>query len=100
MNAEQLRGLLEQVRVGERTVDAAYAALKDLPYQDLGFARLDHHRALRQGFPEVVFCEGKRVEHIVEIMQHLTRERGNIPCDSSRAARREIFRPRAHRRRR
>ena len=74
MNAEHLRELLEQVRVGDRTVDDAFAALKDLPYEDLGFARLDHHRALRQGFPEVVFCEGKRVEHIVEIMQRLARE--------------------------
>ncbi len=74
MNAEHLRGLLEQVRAGERSIDEAMTALKDLPYEDLGFARLDHHRALRQGFPEVVFCEGKRTEHIVEIMQHLTRE--------------------------
>ena len=74
MNAEHLRELLEQVRVGDRTVDDAFAALKDLPYEDLAFARLDHHRALRQGFPEVVFCEGKRVEHIVEIMQRLARE--------------------------
>ena len=74
MNAEHLRGLLEQVRAGERTIDEAMTALKDLPYQDLGFARLDHHRALRQGFPEVVFCEGKRIEHTVEIMRQLTRE--------------------------
>ncbi len=74
MNAEYLRALLQQVRVGERSVDDAVAALQDLPYEDLGFARLDHHRALRKGFPEVVFCEGKRVEHTIEILQRLTRE--------------------------
>ncbi|MDE3091720.1 MAG: nickel pincer cofactor biosynthesis protein LarB [Chloroflexota bacterium] len=74
MNAEHLRELLQQVRAGGRSVDDAIAALKDLPYEDLGYARLDHHRALRQGFPEVVFCEGKRVEHTVEILLRLTRE--------------------------
>lgn len=71
MNAEALRGLLEQVRKGACSIDDALARLKDLPYQDLGFARLDHHRALRQGFPEVVFCEGKRPEHVVAILREL-----------------------------
>lgn len=74
MNADHLRQILRQVRTGERTVEDAAAALKDLPYEDLGFARLDHHRALRQGFPEVIFCEGKRIEHVVAIAQHLARE--------------------------
>ncbi|MBI5302485.1 MAG: nickel pincer cofactor biosynthesis protein LarB [Chloroflexi bacterium] len=77
MNADSLREVLEQVREGERSVDDAFARLKDLPYQDLGFARLDHHRALRQGFPEVVFCEGKRTEHTVAILQQLAREHAN-----------------------
>ena len=74
MNGDHLRDLLQQVRAGERSVEDAVAQLKDLPYQDLGFARLDHHRALRQGFPEVVFCEGKQTEHTVEIVRQLARE--------------------------
>src|SRR5204863_6406236 len=71
MQAELLRELLNDVRTGARTVDSAIERLRDLPFEDLGYARLDHHRALRKGFPEVVFCEGKRVELVVEIMQRL-----------------------------
>ena len=71
MQAELLRELLNEVRAGTRTVESAVERLRDLPFEDLGFARLDHHRALRKGFPEVVFCEGKRTEHIVEIMRRL-----------------------------
>lgn len=52
-------------------MDYALNELRDLPFEDLGYARLDHHRALRKGFPEVVFCEGKRVEQIVELMECL-----------------------------
>jgi len=77
MNADALREVLAQVRAGERSVEDALVRIKDLPYEDLGFARLDHHRALRQGFPEVVFCEGKRIEHTVAIMQKLASEHAN-----------------------
>lgn len=73
MNVDHLRELIVQVQTGQCSVDEAVAWLRDLPYEDLGFARLDHHRELRQGFPEVVFCEGKRVEHTVEIIRQLTR---------------------------
>src|SRR5215475_3493469 len=71
MQADSLRELLNEVRAGARTVDSALERLRDLPFEDLGYARLDHHRALRKGFPEVVFCEGKRIDHVVEIMQKL-----------------------------
>jgi NCAIR mutase (PurE)-related protein len=84
MQAELLRELLTQVRRGDCTVEHAIARLRDLPYEDLGFARLDHHRALRKGFPEVVFCEGKRVEHVVEIMQKL--EHKHSPILATRAS--------------
>ena len=83
MQAELLRELLNDVRTGARTVDSAIERLKDLPFEDLGYARLDHHRALRKGFPEVVFCEGKRVDHIVEIMQKL--EQKHSPILATRA---------------
>ena len=78
MQADLLRELLSEVRAGSRTVDSAVERLRDLPFEDLGFARLDHHRALRKGFPEVVFCEGKRTEHVVEIMQRLEQKHARI----------------------
>ena len=88
MQAELLRELLNEVRNGDRTVESAVERLRNLPYEDLGFARLDHHRALRKGFPEVVFCEGKRVEHVVEIMQRL--EQKHSPILATRATR-EVY---------
>src|SRR2546423_13814371 len=88
MQAELLRELLSEVRSGARTVESAVERLRNLPYEDIGFARLDHHRALRKGFPEVVFCEGKRVEHVVEIMQRL--ELKHSPVLATRASR-EVF---------
>src|SRR5438105_7400449 len=88
MQAELLRELLTEVRAGTRTVESAVERLRNLPYEDIGFARLDHHRALRKGFPEVVFCEGKRVEHVVEIMQRL--ELKHSPVLATRASR-EVF---------
>lgn len=71
MLEDKLRDLLDQVRTGEVPVDAAVGRLKDLPYEDLGFARVDHHRALRQGFPEVIFCQGKTQEQILSIADRL-----------------------------
>jgi NCAIR mutase (PurE)-related protein len=85
MQAELLRELLNEVRHGNRSVESAIESLRNLPYEDLGFARLDHHRALRKGFPEVVFCEGKRTEHIVDIMQRL--EQKHSPVLATRANR-------------
>jgi len=85
MQAELLRELLNEVRNGDRSVDSAIESLRNLPYEDLGFARLDHHRALRKGFPEVVFCEGKRIEHVVDIMQRL--EQKHSPVLATRANR-------------
>ena len=78
MQADCLRELLNEVRAGARTVDSAVERLRDLPFEDLGYARIDHHRALRKGFPEVVFCEGKRIDHVVEIMQKLERKHSRV----------------------
>jgi NCAIR mutase (PurE)-related protein len=88
MQAELLRELLNEVRAGTRTVDSAVARLRDLPFEDIGYARLDHHRALRTGFPEVVFCEGKQTNHIVEILQRL--EQRHSPVLATRATR-EVY---------
>jgi NCAIR mutase (PurE)-related protein len=59
------------VAKGTKSVDEAMAKLKSLPYEDLGFAKLDHHRHLRRGFPEVVFCESKTTEQIVVIVNKM-----------------------------
>jgi len=71
ISLESWRDLLEQVRSGDMPVDEALAKLRDLPYEDLGFARVDHHRALRRGFSEVVFCQGKTPEQVARITQAL-----------------------------
>ncbi len=71
MNADRLRHLLIEVREGRRSLDEALTALKAWPYEDLGYARLDHHRTLRKGFPEVVFCEGKTPQQAAEIIARL-----------------------------
>lgn len=72
MDIERLRLLLESVKSGDTEVDGALDMLRSLPYEDLGFAKLDHHRALRNGFPEVVYCPGKTTEHILAILEKLT----------------------------
>ncbi|MDI6710828.1 MAG: nickel pincer cofactor biosynthesis protein LarB [Bacillota bacterium] len=73
MNHRQLREILEQVAAGALPVEEAGRRLEDLPYEDLGFARLDHHRELRQGFPEVVFCGGKTPAQVALIFERLAR---------------------------
>jgi NCAIR mutase (PurE)-related protein len=77
MNAKDLRQLLEAVRSGELSPDAAVGRLKDLPFEDLGFAKVDHHRALRQGFAEVVFGKGKTPRQIAEIVRALLGKKGS-----------------------
>ena len=64
---DRLRALLESVKAGEVDVDAAMTQVEGLPFEALGFAHVDHHRALRKGFPEVIFCQGKTVDQVVEI---------------------------------
>jgi NCAIR mutase (PurE)-related protein len=71
MDRDRLHDLLSRVRSGALDVEQALDALKTLPFEDLGFARVDHHRALRKGFPEVVFGQGKTVRQIIEIAQRL-----------------------------
>lgn len=71
MSPERLRELLEAVRAGRVGTDAALEELRRLPFEDLGFAKVDHHRALRQGFPEVVFGAGKTPEQAAEIVARI-----------------------------
>ncbi|HJR77323.1 MAG TPA: nickel pincer cofactor biosynthesis protein LarB [Nitrospiraceae bacterium] len=76
MTAEQLSALLHRVRSGSLTVEAALQRLRTLPFEDLGFASLDHHRSIRQGFPEVLFCEGKTDAQILGIAKSLLSRKG------------------------
>ena len=77
MSPDSLRQLLEQVQNQNLPVEAALTQLRDLPFQDLGFATVDHHRALRQGFPEVVFGAGKTPAQIAQIVESLS-QNGDI----------------------
>ena len=78
MNPDALRRLLEQIRAGGVGVEEALERLKHLPFEDLGFATVDHHRALRIGHPEVIFGAGKSTEHIVEIAFRLAKAGGSF----------------------
>src|ERR1700712_5059504 len=74
----QLRALLEDVRNGATDVDSALERVRHLPFEDLGFAKVDHHRALRHGMPEVVFGLGKTADHVVAIAGKLLEQSGNV----------------------
>ena len=78
MDSVQLRSLLEQVRDGAVEIDSALDRLRHLPFEDLGFAKVDHHRALRHGMPEVIFGLGKTPGQIVEIARRLLDREPNI----------------------
>jgi pyridinium-3,5-biscarboxylic acid mononucleotide synthase len=78
VRAEQLESLLAEVAAGRLAPAAAVDRLRHLPYEDLDFARIDHHRAIRQGHPEVVFCEGKTVEQVVAICERLHAATGSF----------------------
>jgi NCAIR mutase (PurE)-related protein len=78
VRAEQLEALLADVAAGRVTPGTALERLRHLPFEDLPFARIDHHRALRQGQPEVVFCEGKSLEQVVAICERLEAATGSF----------------------
>lgn len=71
MDIDRLRKLLEDIKEGKASVEDALVDLRDLPYEDIGFAKLDMHRSVRTGFPEVVLCEGKTCEQSIEIVKKL-----------------------------
>ena len=85
MNPEALERLLTEVRAGTLPVETAIGQLRTLPSEDLGFASVDHHRSLRQGFPEVIFCEGKTSAQIRAIVKALLKH--HRPLLATRATR-------------
>ena len=78
MERRQLEEILAAVRGGDLNVEQALARLKHFPFEDLGFANIDHHRGLRNGFPEVVLGEGKTPEQVVAIAERLAATGGNV----------------------
>ena len=78
MQQDDLRRLLDRVRAGKLSVDTALKRLKHLPFESLDFATIDHHRALRCGFPEVIYCPGKTTAQIVKIAEKLLAKKGNL----------------------
>ena len=78
MNREELKNLLESVKNNEINIDEALENLEDLPFKDLGFAMIDNHRELRVGYPEVIYCAGKTVDQVKEIVKFMITKDNNI----------------------
>jgi NCAIR mutase (PurE)-related protein len=89
MDEPAVRRLLDDVRSGAVSADDAVARLRRLPYADLGFAKVDHHRALRQGLPEAVYAPGKSPEQCAAIVAELLAEEGSGPVRLTRADERQ-----------
>jgi pyridinium-3,5-biscarboxylic acid mononucleotide synthase len=86
MDRASLARLLDDVRAGRVQIDAAVARLSALPFEDLGFAKVDQHRALRAGGPEAVFCPGKTAEQVVAIVGRLATQHANVLATRCEAA--------------
>jgi hypothetical protein len=78
MYKKKIKEILNKVKNQEIEVDDAAESLKDLPYKDLGYARVDHHRSIRNGYPEVIYCEGKSLDEIEGIVEEMLRNGSNI----------------------
>jgi NCAIR mutase (PurE)-related protein len=88
MDQAHLKSLLEEVREGAVSIDDALTRLKHMPFEDLGFAKVDHHRAIRHGMPEVIFGQGKQPEHLLAIASKLIERTPNLlatRCDRAAA---------------
>lgn len=80
MNEESLKSILSQVQDGSVNIDDALTRLKNFEYKDLGFAKIDNHRTIRTGYPEVIFGQGKTDKHIAEIVSYMNTQENNILC--------------------
>jgi pyridinium-3,5-biscarboxylic acid mononucleotide synthase len=78
MHPTALRKLLEQIRDGSVSPDDAISRLRHMPFEDLGFAKVDHHRRLRSGMPEVIFSRGKTPKQVAQIFKNLAAHGGNV----------------------
>jgi len=78
LSPEEITEMLQQVRRGKLSVEGALERLRNLPYENLGYAKIDHHRSLRQGLPEVVFARGKDPAHVEGIVRHMLLNKDNV----------------------
>jgi len=78
MDIAKIKKLLKDVKSGKVALEEAYSRLKRLPFEDIGFAKLDTHRAMRKGFPEVIYCQGKSISQIKEIFKRLSANHSDI----------------------
>ncbi len=78
MTEKELEKLLKEVSTGTISTEEALERLRTFPYSDLGFAKIDHHREIRTGYPEIVYCAGKTIEQITEIFRVMVRKENNI----------------------
>jgi len=78
MEEQRLKSLLESVAAGDVSAHDALEQLRDLPFKDLGFAKIDHHRSIRKGYPETIFCAGKTPEQIVDIVGAMRSHGSNV----------------------
>lgn len=78
MNAKDIEKLLTDVKKGDTSVEEALVVLKNFPYTDLGFARIDHHREMRTGYPEIIYCAGKSIEQVREIFRVMAERENNV----------------------
>jgi pyridinium-3,5-biscarboxylic acid mononucleotide synthase len=78
MDRAQIESLLTEVREGRTEVSDALERLRDLPFEDMGFAKLDHHRSLRTGMPEVIYSSGKTIAHVAQIFARMANHGGNV----------------------
>lgn len=78
MTPEKIRTILSDIKEGKLSVDDAMNTMRELPFEDLDFAKVDHHRELRTGSPEVIFCQGKTTEQVVQIVKAMLQKGNNI----------------------
>ncbi|MFP4379243.1 MAG: nickel pincer cofactor biosynthesis protein LarB [Candidatus Sumerlaeia bacterium] len=78
MTKEFIEKILRSLQQGEISMEEAAETLQKLPYEEMGFAKIDHHRAIRQGFPETIFCQGKTIDQVVAIMERMNEGTRNI----------------------
>jgi NCAIR mutase (PurE)-related protein len=78
MTRKEIENLLKEVKNGKKSVGEALEVLQNFPYTDLGFARLDHHREMRTGYPEIVYCAGKTIEQIIGIFKVMSVRENNV----------------------
>jgi len=78
MNSKEVEKLLKDVKRGDKSIEEALDILKNFPYTDLGFARIDNHREMRTGYPEIIYCAGKSIEQVQEIFRVMSEKENNV----------------------